>query len=203
MNNFNIDNKAGDALSHLQDTDLTPMEEALFQAWTKANHIKKPDAPNDHVDYRGIFKETNGAILPNGALNRMAGKMNSEEQLKQILHERMMDHINTVAGDANSQQEQAQKAQQQAISHQQNMQKGQQDLQKEELALQRLPHDVSMKAADLAGQKLDLQKQQTDIQAQKLNLRSQHLDNTAKRLDITKTLVTPKQDTNAGQEGKK
>lgn len=93
MNNMTLDSKADAALSKLQDTTLNPMEEALFMGWSKANQIKKPDAPEDRVDYRGIYKETGGAILPHGQLNRFADKLNSEEKLRQILHEKLLKQI--------------------------------------------------------------------------------------------------------------
>ena len=96
MPNITLDGKADAVLSKLQDTTLTPMEEALFQAWTKANQIVKPDAPEDGVDYRGIYKETGGAILPNGQLKRFADNLNSEQKLQRILHDRMLQHIDRV-----------------------------------------------------------------------------------------------------------
>lgn len=93
MPHLSLGDRADIAISKLQDTQLTPMEEALFQAWTKANQIKKPDAPNDRVDYRGIYRATGGAILPNGQLKAIADKTNAESELQTILHQRMMDHI--------------------------------------------------------------------------------------------------------------
>lgn len=88
-----LNNKAESALSKLQDTILSPMEEALFKAWTKANQIEKPDNPDNHVDYRGIYKLTDGAVLPNGELKRIAERFNAEGTLQNVLQERMMDHI--------------------------------------------------------------------------------------------------------------
>ncbi len=96
MPNFSLDSQAQDALSHLQDTSLTPMEEALFNAWAKANKIQKPDNPQDHVDYRGIYKETGGKILPNGQLDRFAKKLNSEDKLRDILREQYLKHIDSL-----------------------------------------------------------------------------------------------------------
>lgn len=96
MPHLSLDNQADIALSKLQDTQLTPMEEALFQAWTKANQIKKPDAPDDRVDYRGIYRATGGAILPNGQLKEIAEKSNAQSQLQDILQHRMLDHIGSL-----------------------------------------------------------------------------------------------------------
>lgn len=93
MPHLSLNNQADIALSKLQDTQLTPMEEALFQAWTKANQIKKPDAPDDRVDYRGMYRAMGGAILPNGQLKEIAAKANAKSQLQDILQQRMMDHV--------------------------------------------------------------------------------------------------------------
>ena len=93
MPHLSLGDRADIAISKLQDTQLTPMEEALFQAWTKANQIKKPDAPNDRVDYRGIYRATGGAILPNGQLKEIADKTNAESELQTLLQQRMMDHV--------------------------------------------------------------------------------------------------------------
>lgn len=96
MPEFKLTNAADLALSKLQNTTLNPMEEALFQAWSKANHILKPDNPDDTVDYRGIYKATGGTILPNGQLKHMAEKFNAQNKLEQVLQDRMLDHIEQV-----------------------------------------------------------------------------------------------------------
>lgn len=96
MANLTIDQKTNDALSHLQNTQLTPMEEALFQAWAKANQIKKPDDPTNQVDLRGIYQMSGGTILPNGELKRITDQLNNEANLQDLLHRRIMDHVNTL-----------------------------------------------------------------------------------------------------------
>lgn len=83
---------ANDALSTLQNTQLSPMEEALFQAWTHANGIEKPDAEGNTVDYRGIYKGSNGMILPNGQLAQIANKSNAQSKLEQLLQEKIQAH---------------------------------------------------------------------------------------------------------------
>ena len=177
MANFSIDSQAQDALSHLQDTTLSPMNEALFQAWAKANKIKEPDAPKDHVDYRGIFEMTGGKILPNGQLDRFAKKLNSESKLQHILQQQVMDRMQETVQNAQDRQDALHKEERQDITHQQKMEQ-------ETLKQQSQPHEQAMK-------QMDLQKQQTDLQKQQMGLQSQELGNKAKQLDITKTLVTP------------
>lgn len=51
-----------------ETTMLSPIEEALFKSWTKANQIQDADAPEAHYDYRGFFKSTNGAVHPPGSV---------------------------------------------------------------------------------------------------------------------------------------
>lgn len=47
-------------------TRLSPLEEALFQAWGKANGIEDVDDPESFYDYRGFYKATNGKVHPPG-----------------------------------------------------------------------------------------------------------------------------------------
>lgn len=56
------------AQKQAETTLLSPIEEALFKSWTKANQIKDADAPEAHYDYRGFFKTTNGAVHPPGSV---------------------------------------------------------------------------------------------------------------------------------------
>ena len=51
-----------------ETTVLSPLEEALFQAWGRANGIEDVDSPESAYDYRGFFKETNGKVHPPGAV---------------------------------------------------------------------------------------------------------------------------------------
>ena len=51
-----------------ETTLLSPIEEALFNAWGKANGIEDVDAPESSYDYRGFFKATNGAVHPPGSV---------------------------------------------------------------------------------------------------------------------------------------
>ena len=44
-----------------ETTTLTPVEEQQFRAWAAANGIADVDAPDSHYDYRGFWKQTNGA----------------------------------------------------------------------------------------------------------------------------------------------
>lgn len=45
-------------------TALTPAEEDTYRRWLKASQITDAESPDAHYDYRGYFKETNGAAVP-------------------------------------------------------------------------------------------------------------------------------------------
>ncbi len=171
-----IDGKATTLLGRLQDTRLSPMEEALFKSWAKANKIEKPDAPDDLNDYRGIYKQTGGLILPNGELSRIAQQTDAKSKLEDILYKQMDQRIQEVkqkqADGAQKQADQQRKDKRQDVTHKQRVEM-------EQLKLKRVPHEAKMK-------EMDVQKQQ--------------LGNEAKQLDITKTLVTPQGTENAPAE---
>lgn len=48
-------------------TPLSPDEERAFWAWAQANGIRDVDHPDSHYDYRGFWKQTQGAAHPPGA----------------------------------------------------------------------------------------------------------------------------------------
>lgn len=59
-------------------TKLDPLSEALFQGWGHANGVG-PDAhsaPDNHYDFRGMFKATNGQVQPPGKVSSAADTYN-------------------------------------------------------------------------------------------------------------------------------
>lgn len=99
LHNMKLSQPAEQALSKVQNTTLSPMEEALFQAWSHANGIEKPDDPNNMVDLRGMYKGTNAAILPNSQMKQIVDKSNAMAKLQQILSDRYKDSVQTRAKD--------------------------------------------------------------------------------------------------------
>lgn len=57
-------------------TNLSPLEDALFQAWARAHRVENHDDPNNRFDYRGLYKQSNGQMLPPTFLNSMAQQHN-------------------------------------------------------------------------------------------------------------------------------
>lgn len=47
-------------------TQLSPTEEASFQAWARSMKLTDVDHPDSHYDYRGFWKATQGAAHPPG-----------------------------------------------------------------------------------------------------------------------------------------
>lgn len=58
-------------------TQLSPLEEALFQSWARAHRVEDHNDPDNQFDYRGTYKETNGQIHPPGLINKMAADHNA------------------------------------------------------------------------------------------------------------------------------
>lgn len=57
-----------DAIHRLTRTELSPLEEAMFQAWSSANQVEDGDNAENGVDLRNIYKQTGGKVLPPGQL---------------------------------------------------------------------------------------------------------------------------------------
>lgn len=61
-------------------TKLDPLSETLFQGWGHANGLDPSshaqDSPDNHYDFRGMFKQMNGQIQPPGAISGASGLYN-------------------------------------------------------------------------------------------------------------------------------
>lgn len=98
-----LDSLSENAFGQMQDTALSPMEEVLFKTWTTANGIEKPDKPGDNVDYRGLYKNTGGKILPSGQLKQMADTSNNQQTLMRVLQDRVKTQAEEAAQKVNDQ----------------------------------------------------------------------------------------------------
>lgn len=58
-------------------TQLSPLEETLFKTWARAHGVAEPDHPENFFDYRGLYKQSNGLIHPNGMVPQMAAAHNA------------------------------------------------------------------------------------------------------------------------------
>lgn len=66
------DPKIEQAARRLGQIELSPLEETMFQAWTKANQIDDPDSPDLPLDFRQIYRDTGGKVHPPGQLKNQA-----------------------------------------------------------------------------------------------------------------------------------
>jgi len=61
-------------------TSLDPLSEALFQGWGHANGLDPsshdPSSPDNHYDFRGMFKATNGQVQPPGRISSASDTYN-------------------------------------------------------------------------------------------------------------------------------
>jgi len=64
----------------VENTILSPQEEAQFQQWAQNNGITDVDHPDSHYDYRGFWRATQGASHPPGS------EMHFPDTLKQHGH---------------------------------------------------------------------------------------------------------------------
>lgn len=177
LDQLQISPEAEGAMNRLQDTQLTAMEEALFKAWTQANQIEDPDNPKDMIDYRGIWKQTGGMVLPHGELKQMAEERNATHTLQQALQQRMVDRIKEMTGKQEDFQKQQFDAERTDIEHGQSMEAG-------KLKLKQAPFDLKMKEHDIRGKEMG-------IEQKKIGLESQKLGNQGKEIDLIASLIAP------------
>ena len=177
MDQLQISPNAETALQQLQDTKLNPMEEALFKSWTKANQIVEPDAKGDVMDYRGIWKATNGQVLPHGELKKKAEFENNIHTLERELQQRMMDRVSEMAGKEEDLRTKQFDAEQKSLDHDRKMEQG-------HLKLKQAPFEVKKAEHSNAGKELDIQKQRVGLQAQELG-------NKGKQIDLIASMLQP------------
>jgi len=63
-----------EAVYGLNRTELSPLEETMYQSWTAANQLEDQNTPDSPFDMRDIYKQTGGKVLPPGELKRKAEK---------------------------------------------------------------------------------------------------------------------------------
>lgn len=64
-----------EAVKRITRVELTPLEEQLFKGWMAANGMDEAiDSPDHPIDFRSIYQQTNGKVLPPGQLQRQTEK---------------------------------------------------------------------------------------------------------------------------------
>jgi hypothetical protein len=57
------------AMKRLTQTQLSPLEEALFQGWMKAHDMEGADESD--FDFRKLYQETGGKVMPPSEMKQM------------------------------------------------------------------------------------------------------------------------------------
>ena len=63
-----------EAIHRLSRTELSPLEETMFQAWSTANQVEDGDSPENSLDLRKVYQQTGGKVLPPNQLKRHVEK---------------------------------------------------------------------------------------------------------------------------------
>lgn len=72
-----------EAVHRLNRTQLSPLEEVMFQSWANANQVEDADSHENGLDMRGIYKQTGGKVLPPGQLKQHAERATDIQTLMQ------------------------------------------------------------------------------------------------------------------------
>lgn len=80
-------------------TQLSPLEEHLFQAWAKANQVENHDDPNNQYDHRAEYKRGNGMIHAPGLMNKVSSAHNDHMERQQESEKTKGDDIKKAVGD--------------------------------------------------------------------------------------------------------
>lgn len=156
MKKITLTGPGENALHQLQDTQLSPMEEALFRSWTKANQIDKPDNVDDPIDYRGIYRLTGGKVLPFGQLKQITKRVADQQRVKKEL----MEQARQMEQSEEDQINQLHKEQRQDITHQQK-------LEQQSMQLAKMPYDLQAQQIKNQGKVIDVEGKKAMADAQK------------------------------------
>lgn len=69
-----------EAIGHLTRTQLSPLEEVMFNSWAGANQLE-PDQPDNTFDYRKLYQQTGGKVFAPGELKNQTDRMSAIETL--------------------------------------------------------------------------------------------------------------------------
>jgi hypothetical protein len=76
------DPEVQEAIGRLHQTQLSPLEEVMFNSWASANGID-PEKHDSQFDLRDVYKQTGGQVMPPGQLKDAAQKASDMQTLAQ------------------------------------------------------------------------------------------------------------------------
>jgi hypothetical protein len=71
-----------EAINRLGQTQLSPLEEVMYNSWASANGLD-PESNDMSVDLRGVYQQTNGKVMPPGMLKNQAQRATDMNTLQQ------------------------------------------------------------------------------------------------------------------------
>lgn len=69
------------AIQKLSQVELSPLEEQLFKGWLAANGMEEGKDMDDSMDYRKVYKDSGGKVLPTGQLQKQLEKESAIQTL--------------------------------------------------------------------------------------------------------------------------
>jgi hypothetical protein len=89
------------AIQRLVQTQLSPLEEVIFNSWMQANQLEED--PSMPFDYRGLYQQTGGKVFAPGELSQQVAHQNAIQTLMQAQeqHDSMspIKHLMDAGGD--------------------------------------------------------------------------------------------------------
>jgi len=69
------------AINRLKQTELSPLEEVIYNSWAQANGLEEGGEGTEGFDFRDLYMQTGGKVFPPGQLKSMAEKQGAMEML--------------------------------------------------------------------------------------------------------------------------
>jgi len=71
------------AINRLKQTELSPLEEVIYNSWAQANGLEEGGEGTEGFDFRDLFMQTGGKVFPPGQLKGMAEKQAAMQMLQE------------------------------------------------------------------------------------------------------------------------
>lgn len=69
--------------TRLSQTQLSPLEEVMFNSWANANQLEDHENSESPFDYRGLYQSTGGKVFPPGQLKNMIQQKSDMDTMMQ------------------------------------------------------------------------------------------------------------------------
>lgn len=79
-----------EAASRLKQTQLSPLEEVMFQSWANANGLEDHHKMNYPFDVKSLYQQTGGKVFPPGQLKDMLQRQADIQTMKSAVDQHDM-----------------------------------------------------------------------------------------------------------------